>query len=157
MKSKWLVWALIGGALAVGVFLGLRPASAAKGVVTVDAAKTQRLLGDSSIHVVDVRTPGEYAAGHLTGAENVPVDVLASTAASWDRNTPLLVYCATGARSAQAVQELQSLGFKTIYHFSQGLQAWQGQLDTGAGQPVAQAQSIKTNGKPVMYEFFTGW
>jgi len=47
------------------------------------------------------------------------------------------------------------MGFKTIYDFSQGLVAWQGDLETGA--QVAQSEPIQTSGKPVMYEFFTDW
>lgn len=157
MKNKWLVWAIVALALVAGAFLGLKPGSQAKGVVNIDSSKVEQLLGDSSVRVVDVRTASEYEAGHLTRAENVPVDQLQSTVATWDRSKPLLVYCATGSRSAGAVQQLQSMGFKTIYHFSQGLVAWQGKLDTGAGIPVAQAPNVKTNGTPVMYEFYTDW
>jgi thioredoxin 1 len=158
MKSKWVIWALVATALVAGAYLGLRPTSKAQGVVNVDSAKVQKLLtGAAAVHIVDVRTAGEFQNGHLKGAENVPVDQIASAATSWDRNQPLLVYCASGARSATAVQQLESMGFKTIYHFNGGLQTWQGALDSGASQPVAQAPVVKTNGRPVMYEFFTDW
>ena len=161
MKNKWVIWAIAAVAI-IGVgYLALKPASGAEGVVNVGAAKVQKLVGDPSVQVVDVRTAGEYQAGHLSGAQNVPVDQIQSAAQSWDRSKALLVYCATGARSSSAVQQLESMGFKTIYHFSQGLVAWQGALVNGAGdsagQQVAQNPTIKTNGTPVMYEFFTDW
>ncbi|MGY1437059.1 rhodanese-like domain-containing protein [Streptomyces reniochalinae] len=63
--------------------------------------------------VIDVRTPGEYAAGHLPGAHNVPLDdldaaldALAAAAARRD----LLVVCASGSRSAQAARRLAGHG-----------------------------------------------
>ena len=159
MKRNWLVWVAAAIAVGAGVYLGACAASPqAQGVVNVDSAKVGELLANpGDVRIVDVRTEGEYAAGHLAGAENAPVDQVQSLASGWDRGQALLVYCATGARSATAVQQLQSMGFKTIYHFNQGLVAWQGALDTGASQPVAEAPIAKTNGKPVMYEFFTDW
>ena len=158
MKSKWLIWAAVALAIGAGAYLGLKPSAKAEGIVNVDAAKVQQLLADqASVHVVDVRTPGEFEAGHLKGAENAPVDQIQSLAGAWDRDQPQLVYCATGSRSASAVQQLDSMGFKTIYHFNQGLVAWQGDLDSGTAQPVAQAPAVKTSGKPIMYEFFTDW
>lgn len=158
MKSKWIVWVAVAAVLVGVAYLALKPASVAQGVVDVDSGKLEELLAASpSPRIVDVRTPGEFQAGHLKDAENVAVDQVESIAQSWDRSQPLVVYCATGARSATAVQQLQSMGFKTIYHFSQGLVAWQGALDTGDEGPVAQAPAVKTNSKPVMYEFFTDW
>ena len=147
------------GAVAVVVagFALFKPAGGGEGIVRVDGAKVAELLEAGTARVVDVRTAGEFEAGHLKGAENVPVDQVASVMASWDKNKPLIVYCATGARSSSAVQELQSMGFTTIYHYSQGLMAWQGALDKGASTAVAEAPVVKTNGTPVMYEFFTDW
>ena len=158
MKNKWVIWAVVGVALVGVVFLLTRPASdGGKGIVDVDADKVQQLVDSGDARIIDVRTAGEYEAGHLKNAENVPVDQLAGAAQGWDRAEPLLVYCATGSRSSSAVQQLESMGFKTVYHFPQGLVAWQGDLDTGASQPVAQSEPVQTGGKPVMYEFFTDW
>ncbi|MFF2044567.1 rhodanese-like domain-containing protein [Kitasatospora sp. NPDC058170] len=63
--------------------------------------------------VIDVRTPGEYATGHLPGAHNVPLDRLdeavdALKAAA--RRTPLLIACASGARSARSCVQLAAHG-----------------------------------------------
>lgn len=158
MKQKWVIWAVVAVAVVAIGYLAFRPASSAKGIVNVDSAKVQDLLADpAAVHVVDVRTAGEFQAGHLKGAENAPVDQLQTAVQGWDKTKPLLVYCATGSRSASAVQQLQSMGFETIYHMNQGLVSWQGALDTGASQPVAAAPAVQTGGKPVMYEFFTDW
>jgi rhodanese-related sulfurtransferase len=159
MNQKWLIWVVVGIALVGIVYLTTRPAGgSAKGLVNVDASKVESLLAEGgSLHVVDVRTAGEFSGGHLKGAENVPVDQLSSAAAGWDKAQPLLVYCASGSRSASAVQQLQQMGFQTIYHFSQGLVAWGGELDNSASQQYAKAPTVSTNGRPVMYEFFTDW
>ena len=149
MKSKWIIWAFVAVAIVGVVFLLTRPASN-EGTGAIGS-------GSSGQGIVDVRTAGEYEAGHIKGAENVPVDEVANAVQSWDRNAPLLVYCATGARSSSAVSQLQSMGFKTIYHFADGLVAWQGALDTGGSQQTAQSEPVKTSGTPVMYEFFTDW
>ena len=103
-----------------------------------------------------MRSGGEYEAGHVPGAENVPIDQFASASAGWDKSAPLLVYCATGARSSEAVKILQEAGFKTIYHFDQGLQAWTGQLDT-ANTASAPSTAPKPTARPIMYEFYTDW
>jgi rhodanese-related sulfurtransferase len=155
MKRKWVVWAVVAVVLVGAAYLGLKPSSAPKGVVNVDTAKVEKLITDSKIRIVDVRTAGEFEIGHLSGAINAPVDEIQTLAAGWDRAQPLLVYCATGERSAEAVQQLQSMGFQTIYHFSAGLIAWQGKLDKGTAGTVAQAPAVQTNGIPVMYELYT--
>lgn len=157
MKPKYVVWAIVAVAVVVVGFALFRPAADGEGIVNVDSAKVAQLLEAGTARVVDVRTAGEFEAGHLKGAENVPVDQVGAIMASWDKSEPLIVYCATGARSALAVQEMRSMGFTTIYHFSQGLVAWQGALVKGASTAVAQAPAVKTNGKPVMYEFYTDW
>lgn len=156
MKSKWIIWAGVAVAVVVVALMLMKPAGGeGKGLVNVDGTELQAVLDEGGVKVVDVRTPGEFQAGHIEGAENVPVDQVASVAASWDRAQPLAIYCATGSRSTSAVQELQSMGFETIYHLSDGLVAWQGDLATD--EEVAQTEPAKTGGSPVMYEFFTDW
>jgi len=63
-------------------------------------------------HVVDVRSQGEFAGGHYPGAVNIPVDTLAKlTKKLGAPDRPLVVYCASGGRSAQAAGILRSAGF----------------------------------------------
>lgn len=77
--------------------------------------------------VVDVRTPGEYAAGHLPGAHNVPLDrleqALPALKAAAERRD-LLVVCASGARSATAAQRLSAQGVPAAT-LTGGTGAWQ--------------------------------
>lgn len=61
--------------------------------------------------IVDVRTPEEFRRGHAEGALNLPLDRLSLGAAKLDREQPLLLCCASGARSALAARQLRALGF----------------------------------------------
>jgi len=66
--------------------------------------------------VLDVRTPAEYAAGHLEGATNI--DVQASTFSSkvskLDKNVPYFVYCHSGNRAGQAITAMKAMGFTNL-------------------------------------------
>ncbi|MFB8757267.1 rhodanese-like domain-containing protein [Streptomyces nigra] len=79
----------------------------------------------SGLTVVDVRTPGEYAAGHLPGALNVPLDRLASAVPALRRLPAgrLLVVCASGARSESACRLLAEHGIGAMT-LTGGTQGW---------------------------------
>lgn len=70
-------------------------------------------LRDEGGRVIDVRTASEFEAGHLPGAINIPLGELTGRIASAapDKNQPLLLHCASGARSAAAVKILRDLGY----------------------------------------------
>ena len=66
--------------------------------------------------MVDVRTPKEYADGHVPGALNIPNEDIGSTQPSQLSSTDdkLIVYCRTGVRSKQASDKLVALGFTEV-------------------------------------------
>ncbi|MFN8358045.1 MAG: rhodanese-like domain-containing protein [Spirosomataceae bacterium] len=67
--------------------------------------------------IVDVRTKGEYAGGHVKGSINIPLDVLGSNLAKFkDKNTPIITCCASGMRSASAASLLKSKGYTQVYN-----------------------------------------
>jgi phage shock protein E len=88
--------------------------SASPAVRKVDAAKAVGML-DSRV-VIDVRTPSEYAAGHVAGARNIDVEAadFATNIASLDKKATYLVYCHSGRRSALAADQMAAAGFKDI-------------------------------------------
>jgi phage shock protein E len=89
----------------------------------VDGATAQR-LAEAGALVVDVRTPAEFAAGHVPGARNVPFDEIARRSAEiGPPSTPVVVYCKSGQRSAVARQELRRLGFEKVWDV-QRYDAW---------------------------------
>jgi len=102
-------------------------------VTHADAKEAAKLVAKNEVVVLDVRTPGEFSAGHITGATNI--DFLAGDfserLAKLDREKSYLVHCASGGRSTKALPQLSKLGFKRIVHLDGGFKAWQ-----AAGNPV---------------------
>lgn len=99
----------------------------------VDADGAQKLLQAGNVLVLDVRTSYEFGDGHLDGAKNVDfsADDFEQKLAALEREKTVLVHCASGGRSSQALPVLLKLGFKAIYHLDGGISAWQ-----DAGKPV---------------------
>ncbi len=62
--------------------------------------------------LLDVREVEEYRSGHARGAVNIPLFLLPTEMGKLDRNTPVVVVCLSGARSAQAVSLLKRQGFE---------------------------------------------
>lgn len=76
--------------------------------------------------LIDVRTPEEFATGHIHGALNISVDTLASRLSEIPGGQPIVVYCRSGNRSATASQILAQAGYTNIYDLG-GLNAWTAQ------------------------------
>ena len=66
--------------------------------------------------LMDVRTPDEYANGHLTGASNIPLQELPERLGEIPREQPVALYCRTGNRSGQAARMLRDEGFADVYN-----------------------------------------
>ena len=137
IKTVVLAVALVLGAAGLGSgAVGTRcvAAAPATSVVHVDAAAAGRLLSTNrTVVVLEVRTPREFAEGHIKGATNVNfnADKFSAEIGKLDRGQSYLVHCAAGGRSTKSLEVFQKLGFKSIYHLDGGLKAWQ-----DAGQPV---------------------
>jgi len=154
-NTKVVIWAVVALAI-VGVgFMMFSPSDAGAQVENVSADRMSELAQTGTV-IIDVRTSGEYEAGHIPTAINMPVDQLSSVASSLDPAVPVAVYCATGSRSAGAVEYLKGAGFKKIYHFNQGMVAWAGDVERGA-VAAAPAANEKPLDSPVLYEFYTDW
>ena len=80
--------------------------------------------------LLDVRTPQEYQQGHIPGSQNIPLQEIdrISFAVS-GKDTPLFVYCHSGARSRQAVDVLRRMGYLNIENIG-GIAAYTGKVDT---------------------------
>lgn len=89
-----------------------RTAPPAAHAAEANAAPTAREIVAQGGTLLDVRTPGEYAGGHLDGAINIPVDALASRIGELAADKPVVVYCRSGRRSAIATELLTEKGFK---------------------------------------------
>ena len=84
------------------------------------------------IHVIDVRTREEHAAGHIPGTENIPVDTIGAAPPTEDTSAVIIVYCRSGARSGRAQGILKEMGYQNVYNFG-GISRWNWELETGTG------------------------
>ena len=66
--------------------------------------------------IVDVRTTGEYAAGHLKGSINIPLSELGNQIYKLNKSKPVITCCASGMRSSSAKSMLQSSGFSEVHN-----------------------------------------
>lgn len=66
--------------------------------------------------IIDVRSPGEFASGHVRGAVNIPLDRLADDIAKAvpEKSAPVILYCATGGRSSLAYSFMQQMGYRQV-------------------------------------------
>lgn len=66
--------------------------------------------------IIDVRSPGEFASGHVRGAVNIPLDRLADDIAKAvpEKSAPVILYCATGGRSSLACSFMQQMGYRQV-------------------------------------------
>ncbi|MBX2935326.1 MAG: rhodanese-like domain-containing protein [Ferruginibacter sp.] len=71
-------------------------------------------LIDEGAFLVDVRTPGEFAGGHVKGSVNIPLDKVSSQIAKFKNKKNIIVFCQSGGRSAQAKSILQQLGIANV-------------------------------------------
>jgi rhodanese-related sulfurtransferase len=82
----------------------------------ISASRARELVAGGA-RLVDVRSPGEFAATHLEGARNIPVgEVGRRSRELGDKGKPVIVYCASGTRSAMAKRTLKSAGFTEVYN-----------------------------------------
>lgn len=119
----------------------LTPASpvAAAPVKHVEAAEAAKEIDAAAkdpakaITVLDVRTPEEFAEGHLKGAKNLDSNEsdFHKQLAGLDRSKTYLVHCAAGGRSTRSLKVLEKLGFKSVVHLDGGYNGWK-----KAGLPV---------------------
>ena len=102
---------------------------------SVDEAYTliQNNKSNPDFVIFDVRTPSEYASGHIENAVNLDYydDAFEETLDTYDRNKTYLIYCRTGNRSAAAMKIMKNLGFTNVYNMQGGINVW-----ISAGYPV---------------------
>ena len=84
--------------------------------------------GESPI-LLDVREPHEWTMGHLTNAKHIPMRQVPLQMDSLPKDSEIIVYCRSGARSANVQQYMLHNGFKTVKNLAGGLMAWAREVD----------------------------
>ncbi len=103
-------------------------------VSSVDADEARDILAGmpaDEVTILDVRQPGEYAAGHIPGARLIPLAQLSDRLKEIPKASTTLVYCAIGGRSRVAAQMLSGKGFSEILNLTGGFKAWNGEAAVG--------------------------
>ncbi|MBX7059976.1 MAG: rhodanese-like domain-containing protein [Leptospirales bacterium] len=118
---------------AIGLLLlGLAcTADAAAGYEDLDAPAFARAIQAPGVVLIDVRTPQEYAAGHLHGARLMDYyeSNFRSRLLALNRSQPVAVYCHSGVRSAAAARVLSEAGFQRVLNLRGGILSWQGTME----------------------------
>ncbi|VXC21472.1 Thioredoxin [Flavobacterium sp. 9AF] len=92
----------------------------------VNTTVFEEKMKEEGVQLVDVRTPEEFASGHLKNAININSNDsnFKQQIESLDKTKPILVYCKSGGRSGRACGQLKELGFTTIIDLDGGILAW---------------------------------
>ena len=99
------------------------------GFVNVTSDELHTLMHQKSrFELVDVRSQGEYARGHLKGAKLIPLPELASRAGQLDPEKVTILYCASGSRSQRAARFLAEQGFGDVRNLQGGIARWGGEV-----------------------------
>lgn len=107
-------------------------------VISVSASEFEKEINVGSVQLVDVRTPEEFADGHIAGALNINVksdDFRQKAEKALSKDSVVLVYCRSGRRSLDAAKILTELGYKVI-NLKGGIIEWR-----EAGLPVDDGQN----------------
>ena len=125
---KFLIdnWMLIAIALASGGMLVWPLIAGGMNAGALSASGAVQLMNREKAVVVDVSEAGEFAAGHVVGAKNVPLDQLEEKLAGTVKNKalPVILVCATGARANRAMAVAKKLGYEQAQVLGGGLKAW---------------------------------
>ena len=113
--------------------LGMLSCASCSSVTNLKVDDFDVKAADPAVFLVDVRTPEEYAEGHLRGASNIDwnaPDFLEQVTSACPKETRVAVYCRTGRRSAEAAKALSKAGYD-VANLTGGIVGWQ-----EAGKPV---------------------
>ncbi len=159
MKLKIIILAIV--TLAITSCKG----QPSKNIQTIDAvAFSKAIQATPNPQVVDVRTPEEFASGHLIQAQNVNwmnPDFVANSA-KYDKSKPIFVYCKSGGRSHKAAEKLAELGFTNVIEMEGGILKWEA---AGLSKPsekwigISQKEyaDLLNSDKKVLIDFYAEW
>ena len=101
-------------------------------ITEIDLLKAKDIISNGSVNIVDVREENEFNAGHIDKAILLPRGVLEfkinSIAELANKSAAIIVYCATGKRSALSADALQNLGYTNVLSMAGGYEAWKKQV-----------------------------
>lgn len=168
-KSIFKPFALLFAVVAILTATACQQASANNELKVVEFK--QKLESTQDKVLLDVRTPEEYAEGHLAGSLNIDWngDAFDAGVAKLDKSKPVFVYCRSGRRSAAAASAMRQMGFKQVYGMKGGIEEWKGNglpEEKGAaaappaattGMTQADFDALLNTDKLVLVDFYATW
>jgi len=127
----------------------------------------QQIKENPKALIVDVRTPEEYAQGHLANSVNINwygKDFMEQLS-TYDRSKVIFVYCLSGGRSAEASHLIRNEGFKKVYELEGGIMKWRAanlpetkeSRGTNQGMTMVQFEELLKGDKKVLVDFYAEW
>jgi thioredoxin len=162
MKNSVLV--LVG--FAVVLFSGCTNGQAQTGSNNLQATDfAQKIKELPGAPVVDVRTPEEFAKGHLPNAKNIDWNGNDFNAqiSQLDKSKLIFVYCLSGGRSGQAAKQMHENGFTQVYELSGGIMKWRAanlpetNSNASVGMSKQQFDDLLNTDKSVLVDFYADW
>lgn len=168
-KSIFKPFALLLAVVAILTAASCQQASANNELKVIEFK--QKLESTTDKVLLDVRTPEEYAEGHLAGSLNIDWngDAFDAGVAKLDKSKPVFVYCRSGRRSAAAASAMRQMGFKQVYEMKGGIEEWKENglpEEKGAAAPLPPAATGMTQAdfdallntdKLVLVDFYATW
>ena len=137
MKASKIAHILLFPAIIASLLVMSCNTSMSEGFTDKTAAECYTLIQENTDNpdfiILDVRTPAEYAGGHIENAVNLDYyeDDFEETLDTYDKNKTYLIYCRTANRTASVMIIMQRLEFTKVYNMLGGINAW-----TAAGFPT---------------------
>lgn len=125
MKWTWIIL--------IAFSCGTASSSEAQQITRIDNDELVQMMKNEEVQLVDVRTPQEVALGTIEGATAIDYynPKFQEEFEQLDKTKPVIVYCASGRRSASASTKLAKMGFTEIYDLKDGYKGWK-----GSGYPI---------------------
>jgi rhodanese-related sulfurtransferase len=107
--------------------------SSSSSAIDLSVTEFSAKVAEAGVITLDVRTPGEFAEGHIEGAQLIDFQSgnFENEISSLDKNATYAVYCRSGNRSGQAVKVMHDAGFHNVYNLNGGVIDW-----ANAGLPL---------------------
>ncbi len=99
---------------------------------TVDCVALEQIIAQGgNFDLIDVRTEGEHASGHIPNSENINLmgPGFVSKLEFLDKDKTYYIYCASGNRSRTACSQMVNMGFKNVNNVQMGMMGWSGEIE----------------------------
>lgn len=90
----------------------------------ISVEEAEEMIAGGDVQIIDVRQPGEYEAGHLSGAKLIPVDDIYGRVDDVSEDKDVIFLCAVGVRSALACEIAVAMGRNRCHNVEGGMEAW---------------------------------